>query len=126
MKKTADSAKAAVSQSVEESYKATESLTAAAKAGGVSRQKARKLLITAGLYTTPDIDRCIKLWEQGKTIPEIATELEVRENTVSSMLPYSKGEYNLTDPGRNAAAIRRHRERRERNEARKYKNRNEK
>ena len=92
-------------------YKITGSIRAAAQAANVTNQKARKILISAGLYKTKTIDYCIKRWEEGASGKEIAEELGIGEKAVKSMLPYSKGEYNLEAPTKNAAAIRRHRER---------------
>lgn len=92
-------------------YKITGSIRAAAQAANVTSQKARKILISAGLYTTETISYCIKRIEQGASEKEIAEELGVGEKAVKSMLPYRKGEYNLEAPTKNAAAIRRHRER---------------
>ena len=92
-------------------YKITGSIRAAAQAANVTNQKARKILISAGLYKTKTIDYCIKRWEEGASRKEIAEELGIGEKAVKSMLPYSKGEYNLEAPTKNAAAIRRHRER---------------
>ena len=92
-------------------YKITGSIRAAAQAANVTNQKARKILISAGLYKTKTIDYCIQRWEEGASRKEIAEELGIGEKAVKSMLPYSKGEYNLEAPTKNAAAIRRHRER---------------
>ena len=92
-------------------YKITGSIRAAAQAANVTNQKARKILISAGLYKTKTIDYCIKRREEGASGKEIAEELGLGEKAVKSMLPYSKGEYNLETPSKNAAAIRRHRER---------------
>lgn len=77
----------------------------------LTKQKARKILISAGLYKTETIAYCIKRMEEGASGKEIAEELGIGEKAVKSMLPYSKGEYNLEAPTKNAAAIRRHRER---------------
>jgi DNA-binding NarL/FixJ family response regulator len=74
-----------------------------------SKQKARKILITAGLYTTPLIKQIQKLYAEGKSIQEIAIELNLSGNAVSSMLPYSKGIYNAEYPSINAMKIRKSR-----------------
>lgn len=99
------------SDKVISAYKITGSIRAAAQAANVTSQKARKILISAGLYTTETISYCIKRREEGASEKVIAGELGIGEKAVKSMLPYSKGEYNLETPSKNAAAIRRHRER---------------
>ena len=60
------------SDKVISAYKITGSIRAAAQAANVTNQKARKILISAGLYKTKTIDYCIKRWEEGASGKEIA------------------------------------------------------
>jgi hypothetical protein len=74
-----------------------------------SSQKARKILITAGLYSTPLIEKTKKLYAEGKSTREIANALNLSENAVNAMLPYSKGIYDAEYPSINAMKIRKSR-----------------
>lgn len=69
---------------------------------GTSRMRVRKLLITAGYYSTETSRRIQKLHAQGKSIPEISKMLDLGRSAVHNMLPYKKGIYKLADPTLNA------------------------
>lgn len=69
---------------------------------GVSAQKVRKLLITAGLIET----REAQLLAEGLTPAEIGERLRKSPSGVSANLPYTKGEYGTVDPTVNALRIR--------------------
>lgn len=97
-------------------YKSGCSIKEIAKELAISEQKARKILITTGLYTTPEISHAVRMHESGKSVEEIAKELSISRKAVLAMLPYSKGEYNSDTPSKNATAIRRFRERKENND----------
>lgn len=68
-----------------------------AKRAGISLQKVRKILITAGAWSDETSEKIGKLRANGMSVPEIAEELGVKTNTVWSYLPYSKGMYMLKD-----------------------------
>ncbi len=53
--------------------------------------KVIKLLITAGEYISDICNQINRLYESGKSIQEIQTELEVSRATVQAYLPYKKG-----------------------------------
>lgn len=74
---------------------------------GISQQKARKVLITHGLFENDTSAKIKKLHDAGKTIPEISELLRMGKSAVASYLPYSKGEYNALEPTINALRIRR-------------------
>lgn len=77
----------------------------------VSRTKARKLLVTAGLIC-PDITRqALKLQEQGLGIRAIARELGISQCTVSSYLPYSGVIYNSDHKSKEAVRAQSYRQR---------------
>lgn len=92
-------------------YHHTESVLETSRVTGLSVQKVRRILITAGEWTSPRTDEINRLMESGKTVTEVASMLGITENAVIGHLPYSKGEYNSASPTKNAIAIRRHRER---------------
>lgn len=77
-----------------------------AKRAGISLQKVRKILITAGAWSDETSEKIGKLRADGMSVPEIAEELGVKTNTVWSYLPYSKGMYNQEYPTINAIRVR--------------------
>ena len=87
------------------------SLRAVAEEVGVSLPKVVKLLITGGVYTSEMSEKVIKLYDSGKSIPEIQAELGVCRATVHSYLPYKKGIYSAKETSINADRIRLYRER---------------
>lgn len=60
--------------------------------------RVRKLLITAGMYSTTTSRQVQELESQGHTIPEIMQKTGLGKASVYSYLPYKKGAYNLPDP----------------------------
>ena len=77
-------------------------ITFVAETMKTSRMRVRKLLITAGYYST-DISRKVQeLYEQGMSIQEIGKKLDLGRSAIHSMLPYKKGIYKLNDPTLNA------------------------
>ena len=77
----------------------------------ITAMKARKLLITAGVYST-ELSRKIQfLHESGKKIPEIERIVGLSRASVHSYLPYSKGSYNLQELSTNAERTKLYRER---------------
>ncbi|MCD8231197.1 MAG: hypothetical protein LUD14_05145 [Clostridiales bacterium] len=73
--------------------------------------KARKLLITAGAYSSEISDEVNALYQSGKTIPEIQEIMGLSRASVHSYLPYKKGIYNVKELSLNAERIRRYRAR---------------
>lgn len=67
-----------------------------------SRMRVRKLLITAGYYSTATSREVQELYNQGKSIQEISKILDLGRSAVHNMLPYKKGIYKLADPTLNA------------------------
>jgi len=67
-----------------------------------SRMRVRKLLITAGYYSTEVSRQVQELYSQGLSIQEIGKRLDLGRSAVHSMLPYKKGVYKLEDPTLNA------------------------
>ena len=57
-----------------------------AKRAGISLQKVRKILITAGAWSDETSEKIGKLRANGMSVPEIAEELGVKTNTVWSYI----------------------------------------
>lgn len=76
----------------------------------ISVQKVRKILITEGLYTSPEIQRIQALIDSGMSVEEVADQLGLTRNAVSAALPYRTGPYYSSAPSPNALAIRRWKE----------------
>lgn len=76
---------------------------------GISIPKARKLLITAGVYSTDASRRVAELSAAGKNLEEIMAETGLSRSSVSSYLPYQKVPYNLAEASHHAADSRRYR-----------------
>lgn len=68
----------------------------------ISIPKARKLLITAGFYSTELSRKVIILSEAGKSIEEIVTITGLSRSSVGSYLPYKKFSYNMDKASRHA------------------------
>ena len=63
---------------------------------------ARKILITAGYYSTELSRKVQTLHEQGCDVQQIMDQTSLKRASVHSYLPYTKGKYNLTDATLNA------------------------
>ncbi|MDT2751905.1 helix-turn-helix transcriptional regulator [Enterococcus thailandicus] len=62
----------------------------------MSRQKVRKILITEGVYSTPQSIRVNELLASGYTTQEVADKLSVTVGTVNNLSAYRKGEYGVS------------------------------
>lgn len=78
----------------------------------ISIPKARKLLITAGVYSTEKSRMIAAFSAQGKSVEEIAILTGLSRSSVSSYLPYQTFSYNMDECSRHAEDSRRYRERR--------------
>ena len=63
---------------------------------------ARKILITAGYYSTELSRKLQTLHEQGCDVQQIMDQTGLKRASVHAYLPYMKGKYNLTDATLNA------------------------
>lgn len=100
-------------EDVKEAYENADSLRGLAMELNMTLLKLRKLLITAGVFTS---DICIEvnqLHEQGKTIPEIMKVTGLSRASVHSYLPYCRGIYNTKELSLDAKRCRVYRERME-------------
>ena len=73
------------------------SLRDAAEHFGITILKARKMLITAGVYSTNLSRRIQELSDSGKTCKEIMKLLRLSRASVQSYLPYAKVIYNMPE-----------------------------
>lgn len=87
------------------------SLRQSARELDITPLKLRKLLITAGAFSSDICDRINTLYNEGKTIAQIQELTSLSHASVSSYLPYSKTVYKTHEISRNAQRIRLYRER---------------
>ena len=89
-------------------------LNAVAAEFGITALKARKLLITAGMYSTVLSRQIAKLHFDGAKIEQIMKITGLSRASVHSYLPYTKTPYNLAELSANAERICLYRERKRR------------
>lgn len=77
----------------------------------ISIPKARKLLITAGVYSTKQSRQIAELYADGKSLQEIMIITGLSRSSVSSYLPYQRFSYNMKETTRHALDSRKYRER---------------
>ena len=86
-------------------------LNAVAAEFGMTALKARKLLVTAGVYSTALSRRVMELHNGGAGIDSIMEATGLSRASVHSYLPYSKIPYKMEERSANAERIRLYRER---------------
>ncbi len=91
------------------SYNANISLNTISKITGYSASKIKKILVTAGVYTSETYDEIKFLREHGMCDNEIAIKVGLGKKAMNNYTPYKKGLYKLEDPSGNAKRIRKHR-----------------
>ena len=87
------------------------SLNETAAEFGITAMKARKLLITAGVYSTELSRKVQSLHASGMKISDIQSSVCLSRASVHSYLPYSKGFYNMQELSTNAERTKLYRER---------------
>lgn len=87
------------------------SLRKVAENCGITMLKARKILITEGMYSTVVSREVQKLLDEGKSIPEIVKSTGLSRASVHSYIPYKKGIYKLSERSADADRMNRARER---------------
>ena len=85
------------------------SLRSVAEKLGTTVIRTRKLLITAGYFTSPTAIAVQKLKAEGKTIEEIGAALKLKPAAVYGYLPFSLRAYNLPETTSNADRHKRYR-----------------
>ena len=88
-------------------------LNAVAAEFGITALKARKLLITAGVYSTALSRQVAELYAGGMEISRIMKITGLSRASVHSYLPYTKIPYKLDELSANAERIRLYRERKQ-------------
>lgn len=83
----------------------------------ISEQKARKILITAGLWSSETCEKVADLTKEGLSIDQIMDETRLSRNAVLSYMPYDRGMQNAETPTANALRIRKCRERKAKEKA---------
>ena len=78
---------------------------------GMTPLKIRKILITAGAFSSETCDRVLQLKKMGKSISEIQELTGLGRASVHSYLPYTKNIYNAEEMSQNAERIRVYRRR---------------
>ena len=78
----------------------------------ISIPKARKLLITAGMYSTEQSRKVEELAAKGISVDEIGELTGLKRSSISSYLPYKKFSYKMDELSRHAEDSRKYRERR--------------
>lgn len=94
-----------------ERSEAAPSIRDIAKVLNITPITVRKMLITAGYYSTKPSRKVQKLYEQGCTIQEITEQTGLKRASVHAYLPYTKGNYNLPESPLNAERRRVYRKR---------------
>ena len=95
------------------SYRITKSMKRTAAEVGVSQSAVRKVLIGAGVLTSPLIKRIAELRALGMPDKDIADLLKISPSTVCSNAAYDQGTYLDTNKSANAIKIARCRARKE-------------
>jgi hypothetical protein len=72
-------------------YKVIRMVAAEAK---ISAQKARKILVTAGMYNTPTAVKIREMYSHGYDAETISAKIGLGIKAVNSYLPYARGMYN--------------------------------
>ena len=88
-------------------------LNAVAAEFGMTALKARKLLITVGMYSTALSRQVVELYDGGAEISRIMKLTGLSRASVHSYLPYTKIPYKLDELSANAERIRLYRERKQ-------------
>ena len=88
-------------------------LNAVATEFGITALKARKLLITAGVYSTEMSRRVVKLRAEGYDLNQMMEATGLGRASVHSYLPYTKIPYKMAELSANAERIRLYRERKQ-------------
>lgn len=81
------------SEDIVKDYLSTGNIKSVALKYDISWKKARKILITEGVYTSKRIKLIQELFMSGMSIEEIAKKLSINPKNVISNLPYTKGRY---------------------------------
>lgn len=98
------------SKAIVETYRKTESIRETAIQHEMSHQKARKILINEGVYSTPESIKVNELLDEGYTGVEVAEKLGITLGSVYNLAVYRKGEHNSDEPSKSAINARKWRQ----------------
>ena len=88
-------------------YELTGSLNETAKLCGISEQKVRRILLTAGVMPNSSLTRrIVSLYKSGAGVDDIASIMQMNHKSVLVHLPYIRGMYYAEYPTKNALTIR--------------------
>lgn len=90
---------------VAESYEETGELKITSEEFSMSALKVRKLLITAGAYSSEISDEVNMLYSQGKTMEQIQEITGLKKSSVNGYLPYTKMVYKPEELSLNAERL---------------------
>ena len=94
-------------QELSAAYEEADSMRGLAEELNITLLKLRKLLITAGVFSSDVCTEVNELRKQGKSVPEIMKITRLSRASVQSYLPYCKGLYNAEELCVNAERCRR-------------------
>ena len=94
-------------------YQKEKNIAKTARAAGISPAKAKKILITEGVYECRLSREIAKMRLEGLSKTLICKRLGISTNLYSANTPYEKVEYNSTTPSHNALKIRKSRKNKE-------------
>ena len=100
-------------QELSAAYEEADSLRGLARELNITLLKLRKLLITAGIFTSDICTEINELYKQRKSVPEIMQITGLSRASVHSYLPYCKGLYNAEELSVNAERCQVYRNRQE-------------
>lgn len=100
-------------QELSAAYEEADSMRGLAEELNITLLKLRKLLITAGVFSSDVCTEVNELRKQGKSVPEIMKITRLSRASVQSYLPYCKGLYNAEELSVNAERCRRYWNRKE-------------
>lgn len=98
---------------VSEVYQATNEIKATAIELDLPPNKVKKLLITAGVLKYTATEQIQSLLQQGKTMEEVQSCLNLSYSTINTYLPYSKVIYKMSEISQNAERINRYKARKQ-------------
>ncbi len=86
-------------------YQESGSIRETTRRTGLNHTTARRILIDAGVYSTPRSEDIARLLQNGKSIKEIAERLGISEKTVRHYIPYQAAPYSVGEKTKNAKRI---------------------
>ena len=100
-------------QELSVAYEEADSMRGLAQELNITLLKLRKLLITAGIFTSDICTEINELYKHRKSVPEIMQITGLSRASVHSYLPYTKGLYNAAEISQNAERCRTYKNRQE-------------